>query len=63
MTDIFGKLSWRDRIYWWYVGRFHHRTCDGCDKNFRLDRVEPVSGDHWLCRPCFERWYPEFCND
>ena len=39
---------------------FSRQKCDGCSGNFRLDRVMPVSGDAWLCEPCFRRWYPEF---
>ena len=56
------RLSWRDRAHFWLRGRFRRQKCDGCFKNFSLNRVDPVSGDYWLCRPCFERWYPEFCK-
>lgn len=57
------KMPLKDRIYWWFRRRFQRQTCDGCSKNFSLNRVCPVSGDYWLCHPCFKRWYPEFASD
>jgi len=39
------------------------QKCDGCFRNFRVNRVTPVSGDAWLCDACFKRWYPEFAQE
>ena len=56
------KFSRWSQVSWWIQSRLKRQKCDGCFKNFSLNRVDPVSGDYWLCRPCFERWYPEFCK-
>ena len=57
------KLSWRDRVWRWFQSRLRRRKCDGCKGNFTLNRIDPASGDAWLCEPCFRRWYPEFAED
>ena len=54
------KLSRWDRICWWFQRHLSRRQCDGCQERFTLNRVDPVSGDYWLCGKCFYDWYPEF---
>lgn len=60
MPDADFKFSWRERLRFWLERKFRRQRCDGCEGNFILDRLTPVSGDCSLCEPCFRRWYPEF---
>lgn len=60
---IRGMRELCDAIRGYRVGRLPQvtcRTCSGCNGTFREDRLSPVSGDFWLCRDCFDRWYQNF---
>lgn len=32
------------------------KQCDGCDGSFTVGRLNPVSGDWWLCSRCLRRY-------
>ncbi len=59
-TLMLPELTLWQRIKWWVRYHWERRRCDGCSKRFTLSRIDPVSGDYWLCRNCFPKWYPEF---
>jgi len=56
------QFSLRDRLYYWWRGKFIRQKCDGCANRFIMNHITPVSGDYWLCELCFLRWYPEFAK-